>query len=237
MQNYVKEGKILTLTAPYARSAGQGALVGAIFGVACSDVENAAEGEFKTDGVFTLAKTSEQAWAVGDKIYWDNSNKRCDTDSTVGQLIGTATAIAANPSATGQVKLNESAPSTAEGPQGAIVALTDSSGYSATHDDTIAATAAITTLTDNTGQSGTHDDTLAATTVPAALTGGESPTEAEHNAVLTLLGVMVQNQSDTAQKVMELVTRDAVHAQNVSDLAQKINELRTALIAAGILAS
>lgn len=60
-------------------------------------------------------------------------------------------------------------------------------------------------LTDSTGYSGTHDDTLAATTVPADLTGGEDPTEAEHNAVLALLAVMAQNASDTAQKVKELV--------------------------------
>jgi len=113
--NYVQPGKILTLTAPYNRTTGQGALVGSIFGVALQTVLINVEGEFQVDGVWTLAKTSAQAWAVGDKIYWDDNNKRCDSDSTQGKLIGVATAIAANPSSTGNVRLNGSAGATAEG--------------------------------------------------------------------------------------------------------------------------
>jgi len=70
-----------------------------------------------------------------------------------------------------------------------------------------AAQAAISaTLTDSTGLSGTHDDTLAATTTQADLTGGEDPTEAEFNTLLAEIRVMCQNQSDVAQKVIELVT-------------------------------
>lgn len=65
--------------------------------------------------------------------------------------------------------------------------------------------AAIVSLTDSTGLSGTHDDTLAATTVPADIAGGESPTEAEHNAVLAVLRVMAQNASDQAQKTLEIL--------------------------------
>ena len=57
---------------------------------------------------------------MGQKIYWDNTNKRCDSDGTVGMLIGVATAVAANPSAAGQVRLNGVASSGAEGPQPAI---------------------------------------------------------------------------------------------------------------------
>jgi predicted RecA/RadA family phage recombinase len=191
--NYVQPGKTVTLTAPYQRDTGLGALVGSIFGVALQTVANGVEGEFGIEGVWTLAKTSAQAWTQGQKIYWDNSNKRCDSDSTVGMLIGVALEAADNPSSTGVVRLNGSSPSTAEGPQAAIVALTDS-----------------------TGLSGTHDDTLAATSVPAAITGGESPTEAEHNALRAVVEVM---------------------AQNASDIAQKVLEIRTALIAAGIIAA
>lgn len=65
--------------------------------------------------------------------------------------------------------------------------------------------ASIVDITDNTGLSGTHDDTLAATAVPADIAGGDSPTEAEHNALLAVIRVMAQNASDLAQKVKELV--------------------------------
>lgn len=122
MQNYKQPGDVLTLTAPYARaSSGLGAKVGAIFGVACDSVDNAVEGEFKTEGVFELAKTASQAWTAGDRIYWDDSNKRCDNDSAVGMLIGYATIAVAGGAGdiVGTVKLNGSASDMSEGPQAA----------------------------------------------------------------------------------------------------------------------
>lgn len=131
MQNYIQDGRILTLTAPYAVASGAGALVGSIFGVATSTYAEAEEGEFNTSGVYELAKTSAQAWTVGQKVYWDDTNKRCDTSGTVGPLIGTATAVADNPSSTSYVKLNGSAPSTAKGPQAAIADIATADGSDA----------------------------------------------------------------------------------------------------------
>lgn len=122
--NFVQDGDILDLLAPYDRTSGQGMQVGSIFAVALGTALSGAAVRGKTSGVWTLTKTSAQAWTVGQKIYWDNSNKRCDSDSTVGQLIGVAAAVAANPSSTGVVRLNPGAPATAEGPQATIAALT-----------------------------------------------------------------------------------------------------------------
>lgn len=122
--NYIQEGDVLTLAAPYNVTSGQGAQVGSQFAVALQDTLSTVSGEFATGGVWSLAKTSAQAWTVGQKIYWDNSNKRCDSDGTVGILIGVATAVAANPSSTGNVKLNEAVAATSEGPQAAEADLT-----------------------------------------------------------------------------------------------------------------
>lgn len=71
--------------------------------------------------------------------------------------------------------------------------------------DLEAVAAVVATLTDSTGLSGSHDDTLAATTVPADITGGQSPTEAEHNEALAVMRVLAQNQSDLAQKIIEIL--------------------------------
>ncbi|MBY0237873.1 MAG: DUF2190 family protein [Burkholderiaceae bacterium] len=120
MDNYIQAGKVLSLTAPYAVSSGGGFQVGAIFAVATCDALINAPVEGNTFGVYTLPKTSAQAWTLGQKIYWDNTNKRCDSDGTVGMLIGVATAVASNPSGTGDVRLNSAAPSGNEGPQAAI---------------------------------------------------------------------------------------------------------------------
>jgi len=105
--NYIQPGKTLTLTAPYIVASGAGALIGKVFGVALQALAAAASGEFTVEGVWSLAKTSAQTWAVGDVIYWDNVNKRCDNLASAGfTRIGVATAVAANPSSTGEVRLD-----------------------------------------------------------------------------------------------------------------------------------
>ena len=106
MKNYIQEGDTLTLPAPYAVVSGAGFQVGSIFAVAVASAAAGAQVEGQMEGVFTLPKTSAQAWTVGVKIYWDDVNKRCDTSSAGNVLIGAATAVAATPSATGTVRLN-----------------------------------------------------------------------------------------------------------------------------------
>lgn len=115
MNNYRQPGEVLTLTTDRAVSSGGGFLKGSIFGVASGTYASGDAGEFATCGVYGLAKTSAQAWAVGQPIYWDNTNYRADSGSTVGPRIGTATEAADNPSSTGYVKLDESGTSTGGG--------------------------------------------------------------------------------------------------------------------------
>lgn len=109
MDNYVQSGDVLELTAPYAVSSGGGFLVGSIVAIAQADADNAAAVVGVTRGVFTHAKTSAQAWTVGAKIYWDDTNKVFTTTSSGNTLCGVAAAAAANPSATGTVRLDGAA--------------------------------------------------------------------------------------------------------------------------------
>lgn len=106
-KNYIQPGDVLELTAPYQRNAGQGALIGALFCIAMVDVANGARCSWATCDVWTLEKNSAEAWTEGQKIYWDNTNKRCTSTASGNTLIGVATAVAANPSSTGIVRLNE----------------------------------------------------------------------------------------------------------------------------------
>ena len=106
MKNYINEGKTLSLAAPYAVTSGSGLEVGSIFGVASNDAASGADVEAVTEGVFSLAKNSAEAWTVGELLYWDNTNKVVTATSTGNKLIGVATAAAANPSSTGYVRLN-----------------------------------------------------------------------------------------------------------------------------------
>lgn len=105
--NYVQPGKNIDLTAPTGGvTSGVGVLIGRIFSVALQTVAAAAAFVGTRVGVWSLAKTSAQAWVVGEKIYWDNANKRADNLPTAGfRRIGVCVEAAANPSSTGKVLL------------------------------------------------------------------------------------------------------------------------------------
>lgn len=194
MSTFIKPGDQPTFTAPSGGvTVGVPLLIGSLLVIPKVTAAEGVQFAAHATGVHLLGKTTGTAWTEGMKLYWKVSTAKFITVATDGSLQGVAARAAASGDTTGYVRLQGVAADTAEGPQGAIVDLTDS-----------------------TGLSGTHDDTLAATTVPADLTGGESPTEAEHNAALAVMRVMAQNDSDIAQKVIEI---------------------RTALINAGIIAA
>lgn len=126
MKNYIQQGDLMDVTAPANVASGDGVQVGSLFGVAVHDAASGKALVIKTKGVYELKKIESQAWTVGAKVYWDNSEKECTTDGTKGMLIGVA-AEAVTDSATatlGKVRLNGVAPDTAEGPQGPIADLT-----------------------------------------------------------------------------------------------------------------
>ncbi|MBT9386978.1 DUF2190 family protein [Pseudooceanicola sp. CBS1P-1] len=103
MKTYIQPGESLTLPAPYDVSSGGGVLVGGLFGFAQHDALAGADVTLERRGVFTHAKTSAQAWTVGAQVYWDDTAKVLTTTATDNTLVGAATAIAANPSDTGEV--------------------------------------------------------------------------------------------------------------------------------------
>jgi predicted RecA/RadA family phage recombinase len=110
MKNYVQPGNTITLTAPYDVASGDGLLVGAIFGVATGAAANGEAIEVALVGVFDLKKVGSQAWAVGDKIYWDNTAKQATKTATDNTLIGAAIEAVGNGAGetVGRVRLNAS---------------------------------------------------------------------------------------------------------------------------------
>lgn len=92
MKNFIQDGDTLTVTAPYALLSGGGCLVGSLFGVAVSDALISTEVEIKTEGVFDLPKVGSQAWTVGARVYWDDTNKHLTTTASTHKLVGVAVA-------------------------------------------------------------------------------------------------------------------------------------------------
>ncbi len=78
----------------------------ALFGVAGFSCNSGATGVLWTVGVYTVAKTSAQAWSVGDIVYFNSSTHVYDNVSSTGNRVGIAVAAAANPSSTGEVRLD-----------------------------------------------------------------------------------------------------------------------------------
>ncbi|MEC5383402.1 DUF2190 family protein [Aurantimonas sp. C2-6-R+9] len=106
MRNFVQKGENLTLPAPYALAAGDGALIGSIFGVAAGDAAIGADVDLVTVGVFPLPKVALDAMAVGDPVYWDNAARLVTITVTGNTKIGVSVATAVNPSGTTNVRLN-----------------------------------------------------------------------------------------------------------------------------------
>lgn len=107
MKNFVQTGDVVTVTAPADVVSGDLVAVGGLVGVATTDAASGSPVEIKTSGVFELAKTSAQAWStVGLSIYRDGSTGVATTTASTNALIGVNLAVAANPSASGTVRLN-----------------------------------------------------------------------------------------------------------------------------------
>jgi len=108
--NFVHGGDRVTVAAPYAVSSGGGVLVGSLFGVAQTDAESGASVVIVTRGVFDLTAegaSDGQDLAVGDAVYWDNTNKRVTKTSTANTKVGVAVAAKASTATTARVRLTD----------------------------------------------------------------------------------------------------------------------------------
>lgn len=111
MNNYIQDGNVLTLTPSADVAVGVGYLFGAgLFGVAAETATNGTASAFVVEGVVEIAKTSALAISVGDRVFWDATNKVVNKTTTAQQCVGVAVEAAANPSGTVKIKLGHYVP-------------------------------------------------------------------------------------------------------------------------------
>lgn len=104
--NFVSRGDVIDLTAPTGGvTNGTGYLIGDLFVIATVTASAGAVFSGYMEGVVTLAKTSTDVWIEGDKLYFDNTNKRLDKNPSLGPMVAIAVAAAANPTSTGVARL------------------------------------------------------------------------------------------------------------------------------------
>lgn len=106
MKNFIHPGDMITVTAPADVASGDIVEVGKLVGIACTDAKSGTPVEIKTSGVFTVKKTSAQAWTVGAALYVASGSATTADGSGSNTPLGHAMAPAANPSATGVVRLS-----------------------------------------------------------------------------------------------------------------------------------
>lgn len=101
-----KDVEVLEFTAGANLVSGQPVKIGAFLGIVVNDVANGEKGIARIKGVVEVTKTSAQAWAEGDRIYWDvSASEFKNTQDTDTHFAGFAAKAAANPSSTGQLLL------------------------------------------------------------------------------------------------------------------------------------
>lgn len=151
MKNFLTIGETIDLVAPSGGVvSGTPYLIGALFGVA---VITAAENEvfgLKRQGVFDElpkeAHATDQAWAAGDLLYWDDTAKKLTKTASGNTLVGAAVETVATTATTGSVLI---IPAIAARALAGIAALTDNSGGTA--NDTVEACGAAVSGVDGTG--------------------------------------------------------------------------------------
>ena len=110
-KNFIQPAKVVTVTAPTGGVlSGDGVLIGTLFGIAQLNAAEGAEVEILTEGVVEIGKTSALAVSVGDRLFWDATNKVVNKTATAQVCVGVAVSAAANPSSTVQMKLGAVTP-------------------------------------------------------------------------------------------------------------------------------
>lgn len=97
MNNFVHEGHILEVVAPYEVMSGDGLLQGSLFGIAASWAQKGDPVSISTAGVFDLKRQLEESWEIGDPIYWNDEFKTFTRDSAGAVMVGIAIATTGGP--------------------------------------------------------------------------------------------------------------------------------------------
>lgn len=97
MKNHLQKGDIITVPAPAGSiAAGEGAIIGNLFGVAAYAAASGDPLELATTGVYQLPKATTAVLTVGARGAWDNTAKNINVPGAGRFPVGVATEAAGN---------------------------------------------------------------------------------------------------------------------------------------------
>ncbi len=95
MKNYVQPGNTLTIPAPAGGTvSGKPVVAGSLRGFATATVAEGLDVAIGRVGVYSYAKATGAAWAVGDKVYYDAAADKFTKTDVNNTLFGFAAAAA-----------------------------------------------------------------------------------------------------------------------------------------------
>jgi predicted RecA/RadA family phage recombinase len=109
MGNFIQHGDTIDHTPGSAVTAGTCILLGTVVGFPERDIAANTLGSLRLRGVISHAKAASQAWTVGAKVYWDDTNKVFTTTSSGNTLAGIAVEAVGSGAGetTGKVRIND----------------------------------------------------------------------------------------------------------------------------------
>lgn len=90
MNNFVHDGHILEVIAPYEVMNVDGLLCGSLFGIAASWAQKGDAVSISTAGVFDLKRELTDNWEVGEPIYWNDASKCFTREPSGAVMVGLA---------------------------------------------------------------------------------------------------------------------------------------------------
>ena len=102
---FVQQGANIDYVAGADIVAGQVVPLVNLSGVAADDIANGDTGVLVTEGIVEIAAETGVAWAVGDLIYWNDTDAKGTKTATDHVAMGFAVAVKASATAIGRVKL------------------------------------------------------------------------------------------------------------------------------------
>lgn len=97
MNSFVHQGLNVEIAAPYEVQPGNGVLKGALFGISLSWAQAGESVEVSTVGVFDVERDPLENWQVGDRIYWNDVERRFTIDADKSVFVGFAVADSSGP--------------------------------------------------------------------------------------------------------------------------------------------
>lgn len=102
---FIQKGENIDYVASADIVSGQVVPLVNLCGIANDDIASGATGTLMIDGIVEIAAETGVAWAVGELIYWNDTDSKGTKTATDHVAMGFAVAVKASATATGRVKL------------------------------------------------------------------------------------------------------------------------------------